>query len=121
MPCRSYEDDHHYNNGEFKKVKDNADKLARISCLSLTAIEQLYTLMMNDQKDGVRIGEVLRSVLENPEVVTWWRAHKIADAAEQKRLKDAKETKESVTEQKRKRAELIANMSEEDRKILGLK
>jgi hypothetical protein len=72
MPCRSYEDDftpsHSY---EIQQLQDKIDRLARIACRAMTALEKA------SPEDAV---------FKNEEQITWWTAHKIADAkAEEER------------------------------------
>lgn len=120
MPCRSYDDEYVVEN---RALFERAlrDKLARIACISLQAIEELYELMPKDQKSGTHIGEMLKAILENKDVQEWWPAHKEADAAEQERLRMEAEKKAAKEEKSRQRRQLIDRLSEEDKKILGVK
>lgn len=124
MPCRSYEDE--YSDDENRRAagrrqKEISDRLARIACISLTAIEELYALMPNDQKKGTHIGDLLNDVLTNTDVLQWWPAHKAADAAEQARLVAAAEKAVTESIRREKREELMSKMSKEDKDILGIK
>jgi len=104
MPCRDYESDH-YNTGnattnEMKKLKAQADKLARIACKAMTALEEL------EQQDFV--------LLQDDEVREWWAQHKIADA----KAAAAKAERARVAKIKR---EALSKLSDEERKVLGIK
>jgi hypothetical protein len=123
MPCRSYEDEYREEAARINTKlmeKELRDKLARISCISLTAIEELYALMPNDQKEGTHIGEMLKGILENKDVIEWWPAHKEADAFEKKRQLEIERRKEEAKELKRKKDEILSRMSPEDKRLLGL-
>lgn len=101
MPCQSYESNwaRDYDDSKIKKLKAEADKLARIACKAMTALEEM------GQEDFV--------LLKDDEVATWWSAHKEADRKEQER----------VAEQERRerlRAEALAKLSSEERELLGL-
>ena len=74
MPCRDYNDDDRWEMAA--EQRNRADMLARISCKSLRVIEELYSLMPNDQKEGTHIGNLLNSVLTDKEVTEWWPGHK---------------------------------------------
>jgi hypothetical protein len=106
MPCRSYEDDWSSSSSyEIGLLQDKVDRLARFACYAMTALEKVAP---TDE------------TFQNKELVTWWEAHKIADAKamakEQARLVAIKEKRELA----KKKRELIKTMSPEDRKILGL-
>ena len=102
MPCRDYEDDSRYvrDDYEIRALKRQNDRLARIACRAMTALEQ----------DG-RADLLL---LADEEVREWWEKHKIADAKAQ-----------AEAEEKARRAvirkEALAKLSAEERKILGIK
>lgn len=68
MPCRDYEDDRRYDeyDARVQSLKKQNDRLARIACRAMTALEQ----------DG-RADLLL---LADEEVRSWWEQHKIADA-----------------------------------------
>lgn len=101
MPCQSYEtswaDDS--SNREVKKLKKEADKLARIACAALNELEE----------NG--IAEVL--LLKNDELREWWAAHKEADRKERERVAEI-ERKERV------RQEALDRLSAEEKELLGL-
>ena len=101
MPCQSYDSSwaNDSNDREVRKIKKEADKLARIACAALTELEE----------NG--IAEVL--LLKNDELREWWAAHKEADRKEQARLAE-KERRARVKE------EALARLSEEEKELLGL-
>lgn len=100
MPCRSYEDDRHptRNDSVLIALKENNDKLARISCNVLTAIEN---------------GTSLEEVLKDTEISTWWKQHKLADAKAQKQKQ-----KEDVANKARQVA--LSKLTPDEIKALGL-
>ena len=102
MPCRDYEDDSRYvrDDYEIRALKRQNDRLARIACRAMTALEQ----------DG-RADLLL---LADDEVRDWWEKHKIADAK-------AKAEAEEKARRARIRKEALAKLSAEERKILGIK
>jgi hypothetical protein len=102
MPCRDYEDDNRYENydSEIRALKKQNDRLARIACNAMTALEE----------DG-RADLLL---LKDDEVRTWWKAHKIADAKAQA----DKIEKERLA---RVKQEALSKLSAEERKVLGIK
>ncbi len=102
MPCMSYDTNwaHDSNDRDVKRLKTEADKLARIACAALTALEEM--------------GKEDFLLLKNDEVADWWAAHKEADRKEQAR----------VAEQQRREAikqEALNKLSDEEKELLGLK
>ena len=103
MPCRDYEDDyrvHDAYDSEIKSLKKQNDRLARIACKAMTALE----------KDGH--ADFL--LLEDDEVREWWKKHKEADA----KAKAEHEEKARLALVKK---EALAKLSAEERKVLGIK
>lgn len=101
MPCRDYESDS-WNNGSYEEIsrlKDQANRLARIACKAMTALEE----------DG-RADLLL---LKDDEVRKWWTAHQEADRKEKARVAE-KERRERV------KAEALARLSQEEKELLGL-
>jgi len=104
MPCRSYEDD--YRSGsptdswQYKELKANNDKLARIACKALTELEN------NSIEDLL--------LLKDDEVRTWWAAHKEAD-------RKAREKEESKKQYLKLRRSALKKLSDEEKIALGLK
>jgi len=102
MPCRDYESDswgHSGDSGRVGKLKEQADRLARMAC---SAMEEL-------EANG--IAEVL--LLKNDELREWWTAHKEADRKEKARVAEL-ERKERV------KSEALASLSDEAKELLGL-
>ena len=102
MPCRDYESDAWGNTNstrEVAKLKQQADKLARIACKAMDALEA------NGVEDFL--------LLKDNEVREWWAQHKEADRKEKARLAEI-ERKERV------KAEALARLSDEEKELLGL-
>ena len=102
MPCRDYETTSDYSDyeAEIRALTKQNDRLARIACKAMTALE----------KDGH--ADFL--LLEDEEVREWWTAHKIADA----KAKAAREEKARLARVKK---EALAKLTKEERKVLGIK
>ena len=104
MPCKSYEDD--YRSGsptdswQYKELKANNDKLARIACKAMTELE------------SNSIGDFL--LLKDDEVRTWWLAHKEAD----RKAQEAAVEKARVAKVKR---DALKKLTDEEKKVLGIK
>ena len=104
MPCRSYEDD--YRDGspteswQYRELKANNDKLARIACKAMTELE------------SNSIGAFL--LLKDDEVRTWWLAHKEAD----RKAQEARVEKARVAKVRR---DALKKLTDEERKVLGIK
>jgi hypothetical protein len=104
MPCKSYEDD--YRSGsptdswQYKELKANNDKLARIACKAMTELE------------SNSIGDFL--LLKDDEVRTWWLAHKEAD----RKAQEAAAEKARVAKVKR---DALKKLTNEEKKVLGIK
>ena len=101
MPCQSYETSwaETSNDRNIKKLKAEADKLARIACKAMAELEN------NNIEDLL--------LLKDDEVRTWWKKHKEDDAREQARLSEI-ERKERVKQ------EALASLSDEAKELLGL-
>ena len=101
MPCQSYESSwaNHSSDADIKRLKQEADKLARIACRAMEALEEM------GQEDFV--------LLKDDETREWWSAHKEADRKERERVAK-KERKEQV------RKEALARLSDEEKEALGL-
>lgn len=100
MPCRDYQSDDWGVTRSAPNLKEQMDKLARIACKAMEALD----------KDG-RADFLL---LEDDEVREWWIAHQEADRKERAR----------VAEQQRKEAvkqEALNKLSDEEKELLGLK
>ena len=102
MPCMSYDTNwaNDSSNSDVKRIKAEADKLARIACAAMTELE--------------RMGKEDFLILKNEEVGHWWASHKEADRKEQERIAE-KARKERV------KAEALARLTDEEKELLGLK
>ena len=98
MPCRDYEAD--YDNSYERNLKDQNDRLARIACKAMTALEEA------GQEDFL--------LLKDEEVREWWKKHKEADAK-------AKAEREEKARIARIKKEALAKLSAEERQALGIK
>jgi cytosine/adenosine deaminase-related metal-dependent hydrolase len=104
MPCRSYEDD--YRTGspteswQYKELKENNDKLARIACKAMTEL--------------VKQGTADFLVIRDDEVREWWEKHQEAD----RKAQEAKAEKARLAKAKK---DALAKLTPEEKKILGLK
>lgn len=108
MPCRDYySDGPTYVEVESQELKDRADMLARIACKAMTELER------NE------IAEIL--LLKDEEVREWWAQHKEDDRQEQERVRKEAEKKAAEKELKRKKRELLARLTDEEKRILGIK
>ena len=102
MPCMSYSTNWARNmpDRDIKRLKAEADKLARIACKALAALEDM--------------GKEDFLLLKDDEIRVWWSAHKEADAkarAEAQAKQERKEAKERV----------LARLTEDEKILLGLK
>lgn len=103
MPCRSYEDDWGRDNSAANAVLlANNDKLARIACNALNAIEN---------------GIPLTDLLKDKEVATWWKAHKAADAKDRKAKEKEKQKADAI---RKAREDALAKLTPEELSALGL-
>lgn len=103
MPCMSYDDDWRKQPSDDRKIKDlkaQADKLARIACKALGALEAM--------------GKEDFLLLKDDEVRVWWSEHKEAD----RRAREAEERKQAL---KAAKARALAKLSDEEKVLLGLK
>jgi len=103
MPCRDYYSDSwtsSRSDASEKRLKAQADKLARIACKALTALQDM--------------GKEDFLLLKDDEVREWWKAHKEADA----RARAAAEEKERRQAAK---ARAMAKLTDEEKILLGLK
>lgn len=99
MPCRDYESDSWDHSSENRKLKQQADKLARIACKAMQALEEL------EQEDFL--------LLKDDEVREWWTAHKEADRKERARVAEL-QRREAVKQ------EALNKLSAEEKELLGL-
>lgn len=85
---------------KIKELKSQADKLARIACKALNALEAM------EKEDFL--------LLKDNEVREWWAQHKEAD----RQAREAEERKQSL---KAAKARAMAKLTDEDKVLLGLK
>lgn len=102
MPCMSYDTNwaHGSNDSDVRRLKKEADKLARIACEALTELE--------------KAGKADFLILKNDELREWWEAHKEADRKEKARVAE-KERRERVKQ------EALDRLTDEEKELLGLK
>lgn len=102
MPCRDYEDDRSYDrsNSEVQALKKQNDRLARIACKAMQALEEL------EKEDFL--------LLKDDEVRDWWLVHKEADRQAQEALARKKAKQEA-------RAQAMSKLTNEEQILLGLK
>lgn len=103
MPCMSYDDNWRSAPSDERKIKElkaQADKLARIACKALNALEAM------EKEDFL--------LLQDNEVREWWAEHKEAD----RRAREAEERKQAI---KAAKARALAKLSDEEKVLLGLK
>lgn len=102
MPCMSYSSNwaKNSNDRDIQALKQEADKLARIACKALQALEDM------GKEDFI--------LLKDDEVREWWQQHQEAD----RRARAAEEAKRL---KKEARARAIAKLTDEEKALLGLK
>jgi HD superfamily phosphohydrolase len=102
MPCRDYEGPDSWDSSrsdENRKLREQNDRLARIACKAMTALEE------NEIEDFL--------LLKDDEVREWWQKHKEADRKEQARLAE-------IERRERVKSEALARLSDEEKELLGL-
>lgn len=107
MPCRSYDTDWvgavtRVSMSEAKELKEECDKLARIACKAMYAIEQLDPELKS---------------FKDTESRRWWAKHKKADQE-----REAKEQKEQIkkAEAEKLRKQALAKLTPEEIEAYGL-
>ena len=102
MPCMSYDTNwaRSSNDRDIKVLKREADKLARIACKALQALEAM--------------GKEDFLLLKDDEVRLWWASHKEAD----RKAREAEEEKQRRREAKER---VLARLTDEEKVLLGLK
>lgn len=103
MPCRDYESDSwtsYRDSTQEKKLKAQADKMARIACKALQALTDM------GKEDFI--------LLKDDEVREWWQQHQEAD-------RKAREAERIKQERKEAKARAMAKLTDEDMILLGLK
>ena len=103
MPCRDYTSDDYVtykSDATEKRLKAQADKLARIACKALNALEEM--------------GKEDFLLLKDDEVRAWWAEHKEAD-------RKARAAEEAKRLKKEARERALSKLSDEEKVLLGLK
>lgn len=102
MPCMSYESNwaSDSNDRDIKRLKSEADKLARIACKAMTEL--------------VKSGHADFLVLKDDEVREWWDKHQEDD-------RKAQEAKAERARKAKIKKDALAKLSDEEKKILGIK
>ena len=102
MPCMSYDTNwaRTSSDGDIKRLKKEADKLARIACKALAALEDM--------------GKEDFLLLKDDEIRVWWAQHKEADRA-------AREAERVKQERKEAKERLLARLTDDEKILLGLK
>jgi hypothetical protein len=85
---------------EVRKIKREADKLARIACRALEALTQA--------------GQADFLLLKDDETREWWVAHQEAD-------RKAREKEEARIRREELKAAALAKLTQEEREVLGIK
>ena len=91
---------HNSSDNDVRRLKKEADKLARIACAAMEELEKM--------------GKEDFLILKNEEVGQWWAKHKEADRAEKARIAE-KERRERV------KKEALDRLTDEEKELLGLK
>lgn len=104
MPCLSYESEwaSSSNNSEVRKMKAEADKLARIACNAMALLEK-----RDPNLSGM-----------NKEATTWYEKHKVEDA-KRKAAEDKEKAKRLA--QVKLRQEALAKLTPEEIEAFGIK
>ena len=102
MPCMSYSTNwaKSSNDRDIRVLKKEADKLARIACKALTALQDM--------------GKEDFLLLKDDEVREWWQQHQEAD-------RKARAAEEEKQRRKEAKARAMAKLTDEDKILLGLK
>lgn len=102
MPCMSYDTNwaSSSNDRDIKRLKEEADKLARIACKAMTEL--------------VKSGHADFLVLKDDEVREWWDKHQEDD-------RKAQEAKAERARRAKLKKDALAKLSDEEKKILGIK
>ena len=102
MPCMSYDTNWARSSDDrnVKLLKKEADKLARIACRALQALEDM--------------GKEDFLLLKDDEIRVWWDQHIDADRA-------AREAEEAKRLKKEAKERLLARLTDEEKVLLGLK
>jgi hypothetical protein len=88
------------NDRDIKRLKSEADKLARIACKAMTEL--------------VKSGHADFLILKDDEVRVWWEKHQEDD-------RKAQEAKAEKARKAKLKKDALAKLSDEEKKILGIK
>jgi hypothetical protein len=91
---------HSSSDSDVRRLKKEADKLARIACAAMTELEKM--------------GKEDFLILKNEEVGHWWAAHKEADRKERERVAE-------LERRERLKKEALDRLTDEEKELLGLK
>ena len=103
MPCRDYESPSYTSptsSWEYKDLKKQNDRLARIACKAMTEL--------------VKSGYADFLLLQDDEVREWWEKHQEADRI-------AKEKQAEKRRLAKLKKDALAKLSDEEKKVLGIK
>jgi homoserine trans-succinylase len=102
MPCQSYDTAWAANSNDYeiRKLKTEADKLARIACRALDALTEA--------------GQADFLLLKDDETREWWVAHQEAD-------RKAREKEEARIRREELKAAALSKLTQEEREALGIK
>ena len=125
MPCGRYNDsgdpvvrsrfedtNNDFYNITIEKIQKNLDNVSRIACLALTFIEKnnLWNKLILET-DFEEAG------IEQSDFIKWWIKHKAED---QKRKIKEEQIRREKFEKEQEKNQILAKLSPEERKILGL-
>lgn len=99
MPCRSDDAQPDYYQGEYQRLEKRNQSLTKMLCEACKCIES---------------GNVGRGAVLSEDLIIWWGEHKEKD---RKRLQKEKKAKELAA----KKAKILSRLTEEEKKIVGLK
>jgi hypothetical protein len=101
MPCQSYDTNwaEDSNDRDVRRLKKEADKLARIACRAMEELE----------RNGIE--DML--LLKDDETRDWWAKHKEAD-------RKARAIIEERERRERVKQEALAKLSQEEKEVLGI-
>jgi hypothetical protein len=102
MPCQSYDTQwaSNSNDYEIRKLKTEADRLARIACRAMDALTEA--------------GKADFLLLKDDETREWWVAHQAAD-------RRAREQAEAKLRREELKARALNKLTQEEREALGIK
>ena len=115
MPCRDYDSDtwgnEHISKSRYEDLKNRTDMLARIACKAM------------DELNANGIAEAI--LLRDDEIREWYVAHQEADRKEAERVALKKEkariARIAKSEENRLRKSVLARLTPEEKKALGIK